>query len=182
MELAYNMRNFLWRMNLLRTVKGWALESLELKLVNTGARIVRHAWRIIFQVDEVAVPKDPFAFYSGTYATTRLRGRTRGSCSPLAGPARREGIVGSGFLGHKTRGEEMAGRSYWCSSFATDGTRVYPRRRRGRSTVIPFPHFDIGNVGCMVKGLQSHTVSDQARPTRSRVSDEHRAVGDSCPG
>ena len=59
--LAYNLGNFLRRLGLPRAVKDWSLQSLQLKLVKIGGRVVRHARRIIFQLAEVAVPRDLFA-------------------------------------------------------------------------------------------------------------------------
>jgi hypothetical protein len=59
--LAYNLGNFLRRLGLPRAVKDWSLHSLQLKLIKTGGRIVRHARRIVFQLAEVAVPRELFA-------------------------------------------------------------------------------------------------------------------------
>ena len=58
--LAYNLGNFLRRLALPREVREWSLRSLQVKLIKTGARMVRHARRIIFQMAEVAVPRDVF--------------------------------------------------------------------------------------------------------------------------
>lgn len=59
--LAYNLGNFLRRLGLPESVKDWSLQSLQLKLIKTGGRMVRHARRIIFQLAESAVPRDLFA-------------------------------------------------------------------------------------------------------------------------
>jgi hypothetical protein len=59
--LAYNLGNFLRRLGLPRAVKDWSLRSLQLKLIKIGGRVVRHARRIIFQLAEVAVPRELFA-------------------------------------------------------------------------------------------------------------------------
>ena len=58
--LAYNLGNFLGRLVLPSAVKHWSLRSLQVKLIKIGARRVGHARRIIFQMAEVAVPKDVF--------------------------------------------------------------------------------------------------------------------------
>jgi len=58
--LAYNLGNFLRRLGLPRTVKDWSLRSLQLKLIKLGGRVVHHARRIIFQLAEVAVPRELF--------------------------------------------------------------------------------------------------------------------------
>jgi hypothetical protein len=59
--LAYNLGNFLRRLGLPKTVKDWSLRSLQVKLIKMGGRIVRHARRIVFQLAEVAVPRELFA-------------------------------------------------------------------------------------------------------------------------
>ena len=59
--LAYNLGNFLRRLGLPRAVGDWSLRSLQLKLIKVGGRVVRHARRIIFQLSEVAVPRELFA-------------------------------------------------------------------------------------------------------------------------
>ena len=59
--LAYNLGNFLRRLGLPKAVRDWSLSSLQVKLIKIGGRMVRHARRIIFQLAEVAVPRDLFA-------------------------------------------------------------------------------------------------------------------------
>ena len=59
--LAYNLGNFLRRLCLPKSINNWSLLSLQVKLIKMGGRIVRHARRIIFQLAEVAVPRDLFA-------------------------------------------------------------------------------------------------------------------------
>jgi len=59
--LAYNLGNFLRRLGLPRAIKDWSLRSLQVKLIKMGGRMVRHARRIIFQLAEVAVPRELFA-------------------------------------------------------------------------------------------------------------------------
>lgn len=56
--LAYNLGNFLRRLTLPKVVKEWSLQSVQLKLIKAGARLVRHARRLVFQMAEVAVPRD----------------------------------------------------------------------------------------------------------------------------
>jgi Transposase DDE domain group 1 len=56
--LAYNLGNVLRRLTLPKAVMEWSLRSVQLKLVKTGARLVRHARRLVFQMAEVAVPRD----------------------------------------------------------------------------------------------------------------------------
>ena len=65
--LAYNLGDFLrrpttvGRLGLPRAVKDWSLRSLQVKLIKIGGRMVRHARQIVFQLAEVAVPRDLFA-------------------------------------------------------------------------------------------------------------------------
>ncbi|MBE7463044.1 MAG: IS1380 family transposase [Planctomycetes bacterium] len=59
--LAYNQGNFLRRLALPRSVKHWSLTTLREKLVKIGAKVVKHARYINFQMAEVAVPRELFA-------------------------------------------------------------------------------------------------------------------------
>jgi hypothetical protein len=70
--LAYNLGNFLRRLGLPKAVKDWSLRSLQVKLIKTGGRIVRHARHIIFQLAEVAVSRDLFAAILGRITRLRL--------------------------------------------------------------------------------------------------------------
>lgn len=58
--LAYNLGNFLRRLALPASVKHWTLTTLRQKLIKIGAKIIRHARYITFQLAEVAVPRDLF--------------------------------------------------------------------------------------------------------------------------
>jgi len=53
--LAYNLTIFLSHLGLPEPMAGWSLTSLQLKLIKIGARVVRHARAITFQMAEVAV-------------------------------------------------------------------------------------------------------------------------------
>ena len=53
--LAYNMAIFLRCIELTEAMADWSLTSLQLKLIKIGARVVRHARAITFQLAEVAV-------------------------------------------------------------------------------------------------------------------------------
>jgi hypothetical protein len=59
--LAYNLGNFLRRLALPRAVKHWSLTTLREKLIKIGAKVVRHAKYMTFQLAEVAVPRELFA-------------------------------------------------------------------------------------------------------------------------
>jgi len=69
--LAYNLGNFLRRLGLPRAIKDWSLRSLQLKLIKIGGRVVRHARRIVFQLAEVAVPRELFAAILGRLVLLR---------------------------------------------------------------------------------------------------------------
>ena len=58
--LAYNLGNFLRRLALPKAVKHWALTSLLVKLIKTGAQVVRGSRHIRFQLAEVAVPRKAY--------------------------------------------------------------------------------------------------------------------------
>ena len=58
--LAYNLGNLLRRLCLPKAVKHWSLRSVQIKLIKIGGRLVRHARRLVFQLAEVAVPREVF--------------------------------------------------------------------------------------------------------------------------
>ena len=58
--LAYNLANFMRTLALPEAVKQWSLTSLREKLVKIGAKVVRHGRYVIFQMAEVAAPKELF--------------------------------------------------------------------------------------------------------------------------
>jgi len=59
--LAYNLGNLLRRLGLPKAIKDWSLRSVQVKLIKIGGRLVRHARRLVFQLAEVAVPRELFA-------------------------------------------------------------------------------------------------------------------------
>ena len=69
--LAYNMGNFLRQAVLPRSVRHWSLTTLREKLIKIGARVVRHSRQVIFQMAEVAVPRE--LFRDILWAIERLR-------------------------------------------------------------------------------------------------------------
>ena len=58
--LAYNLGNFLRQSALPQSVRHWTLTTLREKLIKIGPKVVRHARKIIFQMAEVAVPRELF--------------------------------------------------------------------------------------------------------------------------
>ncbi len=59
--LAYNLANFLRRLALPREIEHWSLTTLREKLVKIGAKVVRHAKYVTFQLAEVALTRRLFA-------------------------------------------------------------------------------------------------------------------------
>ena len=74
--LAYNLANFLRQLALPRPVQTWSLTTLREKLIKIGAKVVRHAKAVVFQLAEVAVPRALFAAILGRI------GRLRAASSP----------------------------------------------------------------------------------------------------
>lgn len=58
--LAYNLGNFLRRLVLPKCVRHWSLCSLLVKLIKTGAKMVRHSRSATFQLAEVMVSRQLF--------------------------------------------------------------------------------------------------------------------------
>ena len=58
--LAYNFGVFLQGTDLPEEISDWSFTSLQTRLIKTGARVVRHARAITFQLADVAVSGDPF--------------------------------------------------------------------------------------------------------------------------
>ena len=58
--LAYNLANFMRTLALPEAVAEWSLTSLREKLVKIGAKVVHHARYAVFQMAEVAVPRELF--------------------------------------------------------------------------------------------------------------------------
>jgi hypothetical protein len=70
--LAYNLANFLRQLVLPKPIKGWTLTTLREKLIKIGAKVVSHARYVIFQLAEVAVPRQLFAVILGRISRLRL--------------------------------------------------------------------------------------------------------------
>jgi DDE family transposase len=58
--LAYNMANFFRTLVLPDEIERWSLASLREKVVKIGAKVITHARYTVFQMAEVAVPRDLF--------------------------------------------------------------------------------------------------------------------------
>ena len=55
-----NLGNYLRQLVLPREIKRWTLTTTREKLIKIGAKVVRHARRVAFQLAEVAVPRRLF--------------------------------------------------------------------------------------------------------------------------
>lgn len=58
--LAYNLGNFLRQAVLPRSVRHWTLTTLREKLIKIGAKVVRHSRQVVFQMAELAMPRELF--------------------------------------------------------------------------------------------------------------------------
>ena len=58
--LAYNLANFLRQLVLPKPIRSWTLTTMREKLVKIGAKVVSHAKYVVFQLAEVAVPRQVF--------------------------------------------------------------------------------------------------------------------------
>jgi hypothetical protein len=59
--LAYNLGNFLRALATPEPIKEWSLTTLKEKLIKIGAKVVSHGRYVVFQMAEVAIPRDLFA-------------------------------------------------------------------------------------------------------------------------
>jgi hypothetical protein len=69
--LGYNLGNFLRRLALPRPARSWSLTTLRERLVKIGAKVVRYAKAVTFQLAEVAVPRELFAAILGRIGRLR---------------------------------------------------------------------------------------------------------------
>ena len=58
--LAYNLANFLRTLALPGEIAEWSLTSLREKVVKIGAKVIAHGRYLVFQMAEVAVPRELF--------------------------------------------------------------------------------------------------------------------------
>ena len=89
--LAYNLGNFLRQAVLPRAVRHWTLTTLREKLIKIGAKVVRHARQVVFQMAEVAVPAGAVPGHSGRDSAAEVA-HTDGGLTP-AGRKSQEGAV-----------------------------------------------------------------------------------------
>ena len=55
--LVYNLGNFLHTLATPEPIKDWSLTTLKDKLIKIGAKVVSHGRYIVFQMAEVAIPR-----------------------------------------------------------------------------------------------------------------------------
>jgi hypothetical protein len=72
LALADNLANFLRQLVLPKPIRCWTLTTLPEKLVKIGAKVVSHAKYMVFQLAEVAVPRQLFAALVEGIARLRL--------------------------------------------------------------------------------------------------------------
>ena len=70
--LAYNLGNFLRTLATPEPIKDWSLTSLKDKLIKIGAKVVSHGRYIVFQMAEVAIPRQMFQEILRLIAELRL--------------------------------------------------------------------------------------------------------------
>ena len=58
--LAYNLANSFRTLVLPDEIERWSLTTLREKAVKIGAKVIAHARYTVFQMAEVALPRDPF--------------------------------------------------------------------------------------------------------------------------
>ena len=71
--LAYNLGGFLRRLALPAGVKRWSLTTLRGKLIKIGAKTLRRARYVTFQMVEVAVPEICFERFSAGFGAWLMR-------------------------------------------------------------------------------------------------------------
>jgi hypothetical protein len=60
LERAYNLGNFLHMLATPEPIKDWSLTSLKEKLIKIGAKVVSHRRYVVFQMAQVAIPRQMF--------------------------------------------------------------------------------------------------------------------------
>jgi hypothetical protein len=75
--LAYNLANFLRTLVLPDEIAQWSLTTLREKVVKIGAKVIAHGRYLVFQMAEVAVPRELFGRLLNRIARLRPRGVTR---------------------------------------------------------------------------------------------------------
>jgi hypothetical protein len=69
--LAYNHGNFMRTLAMPKTAEPWSLTSLRKKLIQIGAKIIRHGRYVTFKMAEIAVSRQMFQEILSLVATLR---------------------------------------------------------------------------------------------------------------
>jgi hypothetical protein len=146
--LAYNLANILRSMALRDAVAHWSLITLHERLVNIGARIVRHSRYAVFKLAEVAVPRTLFATILAGPSACAAR-RWRRLITSGHGAA---GAEGGTYAGGRAAARErprsadgLGSGSPHLESSARYAFRLTGDRRRSRISGARYAHS--GNVG-----------------------------------
>ena len=76
------LSNFLRRLALPASVRDWTLTTLLVKLIKSGAKVVRHSKYVIFQLAEVTAPRKVFA----AILTWLRKWATKARAGPMTAP------------------------------------------------------------------------------------------------
>jgi len=76
--LTYKLANFLRQVVLPQAVRHWTLTMLRKTLVRIGVKVVRHSRKIVFQMADVAVPRELFRTILEGIGRLRLATATSG--------------------------------------------------------------------------------------------------------
>ena len=69
--LENNLGNFLRTLATPEPIKEWMLSTLKEKLLKIGAKVVSHSRHVVFQMAEVAIPRDLFVDISRMITDSR---------------------------------------------------------------------------------------------------------------
>jgi hypothetical protein len=70
--LAYNLGNFMRTLAMSQAAEPWSLTTLREKLIKIGAKVVSRGRYVVFQMAEVAVPRQMFQNILSLIARLRL--------------------------------------------------------------------------------------------------------------
>jgi hypothetical protein len=70
--LAYNLGNFMRTLAMPQAAEPWSLTTLREKLIKIGAKVVSRGRYVVFQMAEVAVPRQMFQNILSLIARLRL--------------------------------------------------------------------------------------------------------------
>jgi len=148
--LAYNLANFLRTLAVPSEVERWSLTSLREKVVKIGAKVIAHGRYVIFQMAEVALPRELFG---------RILDRIEEAATAGPGPMLTLAALGGEEAGVGVRpecgnalppvGRNAIGRLPGARSGRQDGRKPLPARSQGQypSSGTGIDPLHLGNVG-----------------------------------